>query len=82
MKCPKCGSNNVNIQMVSESQLKNKHKSIWYWIFIGWWLKPILWLFLTLPMLLGTLFGHKKQKIVTKHKSMAVCQDCGNHWNV
>ena len=63
MQCPKCGSNNVNVQMVSESQLKMKHKSIWYWIFIGWWWRPILWLFLTLPMLLGTLFGHKKQNI-------------------
>ncbi len=27
MKCPKCASENVNVQMVSESQLKNKHHS-------------------------------------------------------
>lgn len=82
MNCPKCGSSNVNVQMVSESKLKTKHHSIWYWLIIGWWLKPILWFFLTIPMLLGTLFGHKKQKIVTKHKSVAVCQSCGNNWNV
>ncbi len=81
MQCPKCGSTNVNVQMVSESQLKNKHKSILYWIFIGWWWRPILWVCLTIPMLLGSLFGHKKQKLVTKHKSMAVCQNCGNSWN-
>lgn len=82
MECPKCGSTNVNIQMVSESQLKNKHKSIWYWIFIGWWWRPLLWICLTLPMLLGKLFGRKDKKIVTQHKSMAVCQNCGNHWQV
>lgn len=82
MKCPKCGSDNTNVQMVTESQLKNKHHSIAYWIFIGWWWRPLLWICLTLPMLLGTLFGHKKQKLVTKHKSIAVCQNCGYHWNV
>lgn len=82
MECPKCGSTNVNIQMVSESQLKNKHKSIWYWIFIGWWWRPLLWICLTLPMLLGKLFGRKDKKIVTQHKSMAVCQNCGNNWQV
>lgn len=80
MKCPKCGSENVNVQMVSESQLKNKHHSIWYWIFIGWWWRPLLWLFLTIPMLLGKLFGHKDKKLVTQHNSMAVCQNCGHSW--
>lgn len=82
MTCNKCGSTNVNVQMVSESQLKTKHHSIIYWLFIGWWLQPMLWLFLTLPMLLGKMFGHKKQKIVTKHTNMAVCQNCGNSWKV
>ncbi len=65
MTCSKCGSTNVNVQMVSESQLKTKHHGIFYWLFIGWWLQPMLWLFLTLPMLLGKMFGHKKQKIYT-----------------
>ena len=64
MKCPKCKSENVSVQMVSESQLKNKHHNIFYWLLIGWWLKPLLWFFLTVPMILGTLFGHKKQKLV------------------
>lgn len=61
MKCPKCGSDNTNVQMVTESQLKNKHHSIAYWMFIGWWWRPLLWICLTLPMLLGSLFGHKKK---------------------
>lgn len=82
MKCSKCGSENVNVQMVSESKLKTKHHSVLYWIFIGWWLKPILWLFLTIPMILGKMFGRKNQKLVTKHSSMAVCQNCGNSWKV
>ncbi len=82
MTCNKCGSNNVNVQMVSESQLKNKHHSIFYWLFIGWWLRPILWFFLAIPMLLGKMFGYKKQKIVTNHNSMAICQNCGNSWKV
>ena len=30
MNCPKCGSENVNVQMVSESQLKTKHHSFLY----------------------------------------------------
>ena len=72
MQCPKCGSSNVSVQMVSESELKTKHKSIWYWIFIGWWWRPLLWIFLTIPMLLGKLFGRKDKKLVTKHKSIAV----------
>lgn len=82
MKCPKCGSENVNVQMVTESQLKNKGKGCAYWLFIGWWFEPLMWFFLTIPMLLGKMFGRKNQKLVTKHKSMAVCQDCGNHWRV
>lgn len=82
MKCPKCESENVNVQMVTETKLKTKHHSILYWILIGWWLEIILWLFLTIPRLLAAMFGHKKQKLVTKHKSVAVCQNCGYNWNV
>ena len=82
MRCPKCGSENTNVQMVSESILKNKHHSALYWILIGWWLHPLLWIFFTVPVILLKLFGGKNKKLVTKHKSMAVCQNCGHHWNV
>lgn len=82
MQCKKCGSQNVNVQMVSESQLKTKHHSILWWLFIGWWLEACLWFFLTIPRLLAALFGHKKQKLVTKHSSVAVCQNCGHSWNI
>lgn len=81
MVCPKCNSNNVNVQMVSESQLKNKHHGLVWWLLWGWYWVPLKWLFLTIPALILKLFGHKRQKIVTKHKKMAVCQDCGYNWN-
>lgn len=73
MICPRCGSNNVVVQAVSHVQTKSH--GLLYWLFIGWWLQPILWLFFTLPMLIFRLFGRKKVK--TKVKSHAVCQDCG-----
>lgn len=80
MKCPKCGSNNVTFQIISEQKLKKANHGILYWILIGWWFQPIMWVFFTFYMLLGTMFGHKKQKIVTTHTSMAVCQECGHSW--
>ena len=54
MQCPKCGSNNVNVQAVSIA--KNKHHGVLYWIFIGWWLELFMWLFLTLPWLIIKIF--------------------------
>jgi len=82
MQCPKCGSNNVNIQNVQQMYLKNKHHGILYWLFIGWWLQPMLWIFFPLWMLLISIFGDKKQKMVTKNKRMAICQNCGYSWRV
>ena len=79
MQCPKCGSDNVNVQMVSETKLKRK-RSLIYWIFIGWWLNPIMWLFFTLPMLFIKLFRPKRYKTKTVHKAMRVCQNCGHSW--
>ena len=62
MKCPKCGSNNVTFQIISEQKLKKANHGILYWILIGWWFQPIMWVFFTFYMLLGTMFGHKKTK--------------------
>ena len=61
MTCPKCQSENVNVQVVTVSKLKRKHSWL-YWLTIGFWLEPILWLFLTLPMLVFKIFRPKKQK--------------------
>ena len=83
MNCPKCHSENVNVQIIAEHNLKTKHHSILYWLIVGWWWEPILWIFLTLPKLIFTVFGiGKKQKLVVKKKKMAVCQNCGYSWKV
>lgn len=82
MVCPKCNSNNVNVQMVSESKLKKRHRGLAYWLLLGWLIDLCLWIFLTIPRLLIAMFGGKRNKIVTKHKSIAVCQNCGHNWNI
>lgn len=82
MICPKCGSSNVSTQIVNEMQLKNKHHGVIWWVLIGWWWFPIKWLVFTVPALIIKIFGHRKQKIVNKQKTVSVCQNCGNTWNV
>ncbi len=80
MVCPKCGSENVNVQAISETQLKNaRHGCVW-WLFFGWWWIPIKWIFLFVPALIVKIFGHKKVKLETQHKTMCVCQSCGHGW--
>lgn len=82
MTCPKCGSNNVNIQTFQEnrgsitntkSKYKEKGHGILWWIFIGswWWIIDLfLWIFLFIPRLLIRL-GRKK-KVVGKSTSVTV----------
>lgn len=82
MQCPKCNSTNVNVQIVTETKLKNKHHNILWWIFIGWIWIPIKWLVLTLPALIFKIFGHKKQKVKQTNKQVCVCQSCGNTWEI
>ena len=79
MVCKKCGSSNVNVQAVSN--VRTKGKGCLYWLFIGWWLEPIMWLLLTIPMLFFKLFGGKG-KVRTKVESHAVCQNCGYLWKI
>lgn len=79
MNCPKCGSSNVNAQVIQETRIENHHHSILWWIFIGWWWLFFKWLFLTVPALIAKVFFRRKvvkQKTVTKW----VCQDCGHNW--
>lgn len=60
MVCPKCGSNNVNVQMVSETQLKEKHRGCLWWCLIGWWWFFIKWLFFNVASDLGEMFWPQK----------------------
>ena len=80
MKCPKCGSENVTVNVINEMKLKNKGKGIAYYLFVWWWWAPIKWIVFTLPALLFALFGRKKQKIVNKQKTVCCCQQCGYSW--
>ncbi len=82
MLCPKCGSSSVNIQVINETILKNKHHGILWWLFIGWWWVPVKWIFLTIPALLAKIFIPKRQKAVNRTIKKAVCQNCGYTWDI
>lgn len=81
MQCPRCHSQFVNVQVVTETKLKDKHHGVLWWLFVGWWWIPTKWLFFTLPALIFKLFSHKKQKVVSKQQTVCVCQTCGFRWN-
>jgi len=77
MVCPKCGSNNVNVQMVQTSA-KTKHngRGLLWGICRG-----LLILFTCgLWLLVGKSKGKSKTKI--KNKSMCICQNCSNNWEM
>jgi len=80
MVCPKCKSEHINVQVVTEVNEKRK-KGLGYWLFVGWWWEPFAWLFLTLPKLLIAIFS-KKTKTVSKTHKEAICQSCGYSWKI
>lgn len=82
MKCPKCGSENCSVQVVTETELKEKKHGLIWWLCVGWWWFPFKWLFLTLPALIVAIFKPKKYKTKTHTKKIAVCNSCGKSWNV
>ena len=82
MKCPKCGSEQVTVQVVNKVKLVNAHHGIIWWLCIGWWWILVKWLVFTVPALILKIFGHKKQKAKNIQQKMAVCQSCGNSWKV
>lgn len=80
MTCPKCNSENVAAQIVTETKMKNAHHNILWWIFIGWWWVPIKWVALFIPALIVKIFAPKKQKLKQKQITMFVCSNCGHTW--
>lgn len=82
MTCPKCKSENVTVQIVTDTQLKNKHHGILWWLLVGWYWVPIKWLFLTLPALLAKIFIPKRQKIKQTDRKVCTCQNCGYSWEI
>ncbi len=81
MYCPRCGSSNVNVQIVQQTQLVPRRRGIAWWLFIGWWWVPLKWICFTVPALVVKLLAPKRQKLVQRTRSVCVCQNCGNHWN-
>ena len=69
MTCPKCKSENVQVQTISESR-KSGCMTILLYIFLAC---TILGIFILIPLLL-----RRKTETVT----YAVCQDCGHRWKV
>lgn len=82
MICPNCGGSNVTVQMVTETELKNKHHGVLWWIFVGIWWVPVKWIIFAIPALLGKIFGSKRQKIVQTTRKMCLCQSCGHSWEI
>ena len=80
MVCPKCNSEDVNVQVVTETQLKRKYHGAIWWICLGWYWVPIKWLFFFFPALIVKIFAPKRQKLKAVHKGMAVCQNCSYVW--
>ena len=78
MVCSKCGSNHVVVSASATEKSKARH-SVVYWLLVGWWLHPILWVVFTLPMLIWRLINPNK-KTKTVITTTAVCQSCGNTW--
>lgn len=81
MKCPKCGSENVTVQAVTETKLVTKHHSFIWWCLVGCWWVPVKWCFFALPALIVKLFRPSRYKTKSKHISKCVCQNCGHMWN-
>lgn len=94
LKCPKCNSKKVNIQIVdsgsvgtSKTKIKGekKHGCI-YWLLLGW--IDVLISIFTWPFKL--LFGSRKKSgtatTITGNKNInvktAICQNCGHSWKI
>lgn len=81
MKCPNCGSENVNVQLVTETQLKDKHHGCLWWLCVSWWWIPIKWFYFFWIALFAKIFIPKRQKLKQRHVAQCVCQDCGSYWD-
>ena len=82
-RCPRCGGTNFTTQIITDTHLDiKKGHGCAYWLFIGWWLQPLLWILLTLPMIIIKIFRPKKYTMNTTHRTVTICQQCGHTWNL
>lgn len=80
MMCPICGSQNVTVQAVTETNLRIKKRGAIWWIFVGWWWVPIKWICFFGPALFIKIFRPKNYQTKSKHEAMCICQSCGHMW--
>ena len=93
MFCPKCGSENIDVQVFQEVQgsktkirMKEKGHGCLYWICGGWAIDLFSWIFFFFPRVLLHIGRRKKYKGVEKTKyeinytSCYICKNCGYHW--
>ena len=73
MQCPKCGSDNVNVQMVN-TKIKTNHTGILHSVGRLTLIICTCGLWLLVPS--------RKQNSKVKNTSMAICQQCGHSWKV
>ena len=73
MICPRCNSNNVKVEIVTD--VKTKRRGCIGWFF--WILLAIITIGLIIIIPLIT-----NSKTKTKHWTEAVCQNCGYTWRV
>lgn len=84
MKCPKC--NSVKVSVTSElasSTTKATNRGFFMFLFFG--LFYLVWWIITLPFkIIARVFGKGKTiaKTTYNNRTVAICQDCGNKWDV
>ena len=76
MICPKCGSNHVTSQTVSETTSSQSTKGF------GWIKACLGYLLFSIPGILCGLcgMGKGKNRTTTRTKVIHVCQDCGRQF--
>ncbi len=76
MICPKCGSNQINTQVVTETTIAEKTKGF------GWIKACLGYLLFSVPGILCGLCGMGKRRSNTSTQSRVVhiCQNCGNQF--
>ena len=77
MVCPKCNSENVLVQQEQVSAKSNNNGSGCLWS-IGRWC--LVFCTCGLWLLVGKHKGKSKTKF--KHRTICICQGCGNKWYI
>lgn len=77
MKCPRCGSENVNVTLEQDYSRTSYNSRGCLWTICRWFL-----IFCTCGLWL--LVGRSKGRSKTKYhnKTIAICQNCAKTWSV